>query len=155
MHKIRSSGISVNKPKSLLYLNEFILNFPRGLDGGTYFSKDQGLNRKRTKIILNWIGWRVDFEKHQGLLCKMCGPGAMACVSANAGADISGHMACCSWLGPPLCTWTGTTSAVGRVYCPTGGPVTYPKVYYLIVTTCSRSNGARTSKAVARRGRSP
>jgi hypothetical protein len=88
MHKIRSSGISVNKPKSFLNLNEFILNFLRGLDGGSYFSKDQGLNRKRTEILLNWIGWGVDFEKHQGLLCKMCGPGAVACVSANAGADI-------------------------------------------------------------------
>jgi hypothetical protein len=68
MHKIRSSGISVNKPKSFLNLNEFILNFLRGLDGGSYFSKDQWLNQKRTEIILNWIGWRVDFEKHQGLL---------------------------------------------------------------------------------------
>jgi hypothetical protein len=53
MHKIRSSGISINKLKSFLNLNEFILTFPRGLDGGSYFSKDQGINRKRTEIILN------------------------------------------------------------------------------------------------------
>lgn len=115
MHKIRSSGISVNKPKSFFNLNEFILNFLRGLDGGSYFSKDQWLNQKRTEIILNWIGWRVDFVKHQGLLCKMCGPDAVACVSANAGADISVHVACCGWLGPPLCAWTGAAGAVGRV----------------------------------------
>jgi hypothetical protein len=80
------------------------------------FFKSSGAKLKENRVHFELSGWWVDFGKAEGLLCKSCRACAVACVSADAVADVSGHMACCGSLGPPLCAWTGSGAGVDRVH---------------------------------------
>jgi hypothetical protein len=75
-----------------LNLNEFILNFPRSLDGGSYFSKLQGLNQKKTGLKRNHFELRLDggliLKNIRGLSAKRVGQLVVACVNTNVSDDI-------------------------------------------------------------------
>lgn len=102
-------------------------DFPRVLDGGFYFSKLLGLNRKKTGLKINYFELdqtRVDFLKQQGVCAKREAAGRLTASLPTWTATRR------AWVGAvhhaargrgALALWTGTT--IDRVHTPKGYPM--------------------------------